>query len=246
MRARPLPARAVVLLLLLLLVSACRGAPEPAPTTPTPPPPDPAQPDPLALVIEDIQLAPMGNGEILTGTGDSVDTAAAEKAVGATAKALERFLNAQFVDEATRFGEGPARELLQPGVFDTLPPEQRAAMGVQYQPVTGVLPGRAAGTASVLFHGEKVYAVSIDYRVDVDLFYDAPEGGASESETAGNEPAEDGTGGGQASPRPLPLEHRGTVVFTAPSWTVESFEFHISAPDVPVPPPAPAPQASAT
>lgn len=242
MRARPLPARAVVLLLLLLLVSACRGAPEPTPTTP--PPPDPAQPDPVALVIEDIQLAPMGNGEILTGTGDAVDTAAAERAVEATASALERFLNAQFIDKATRFGEGPARALLQPGVFDTLPPEQRAAMGVQYQPVTGVLPGRATGTASVLFNGAEVYAVSIDYRVEAELFYDEPDDGASESEAAGDEPTEDGTADVEPSPRPQPLEQRGTVVFTAPSWTVESFEFHISAPDVPVPPPAPAPEAS--
>lgn len=244
MRARPLPARAVVLLLLLLLVSACRGAPEPTPTTP--PPPDPTQPDPLALAIEDIQLVPMGNGEILTGTGEAVDTDAAERAVEATASALERFLNAQFVDEGTRFSEGPARALLQPGVFDALPPEQRAAMGVQYQPVMGVLPGRATGTASVLFHGAEVYAVSIDYRVDVELFYDEPEGRATDSETASDDGTEEGTAGAEASPRPLPLEHRGIVVFTAPSWTVESFEFHISAPDVPVPPPAPAPEASAT
>lgn len=226
MRARPLPARAVVLLLLLLLGSACRGAPEPTPTTP--PPPDPTQPDPLALVIEDIQLAPMGNGEILTGTGDAVDPDAAERAVEATAAALERFLNAQFVGEATRFGEGPARALLQPGVFDTLPPEQRAAMGVQYQPVTGVLPGRATGTASVLFHGERVYAVSIDYRVKVDLFYPST-GTGSGSEATSTE---------DVVPRGLPLAHRGTVLFTAPSWTVESFEFHIEAPDVPVPAPA--------
>lgn len=237
MRARLVPARVVVPLLLLLLVSACRGAPEPTPTTP--PPPDPADPEPLSLVIEPVQLAPMGNGEILTGTASAVDEATAEQAVEATRAALERFLNAQFVDEGTRFGEAAARALLQPGVFDALPPEQRAAMGVQYQPVTGVLPQSATGTASVLFEQGRAYAVSIDYRVEVDLYFDTPDEGASESEGSASP-------GEQASPRSQPLVHRGTVLFTAPGWTVESFEFHIDSPDVPVPPPAPRPEATAS
>ncbi|HWH32128.1 MAG TPA: hypothetical protein VNU01_05595, partial [Egibacteraceae bacterium] len=135
----------------------------------------------------------------------------------------------QFVDPATRFTSGPARALLRDGVFDGLPPEQRAAMGVQYQPVAGVVPGAATGEATVLFEQGRAYAVSIDYRLELELHY--PRGPETATPAEQQEPVE----------LRQPLSHSGTVLFTAPSWAVESFEFRTKAPDVPVPPPAPSP-----
>lgn len=216
MRARTLPGRTVALLLLAVLVSACRGAgPAPAPAQ-TPPPPDPAEPEPVSLVVEHIEMAPMGNDEILTGQGATADAEVAEEAVRTTRRALERYLTDQFTSPRTRFTPEPARTLLRPGLFDTLTPEQRHALGHLTMPARGVITGPARGSATVLFDGEQVYAVALEYRASFRLvLWDDSE---------------------------APVTQHGSVVFTAPDWGVESFELTVDAP--PAPPPSPSPPAS--
>lgn len=217
MRARLLSTRAVVLLLLIVLVPACRGGAEPEPSAP--PPPDPANPEPFNLVIDDIQMAPMGNAEILVGAGGAVDAATAEHAVEATSAALERYLNGQFVDEATRFGADAARALLQPGTYDALLPQQHEALGTLPLPVSGVITGPARGKATVLFDNGAAYAVSIEYEARLRVQF-----------IAVGEPSE-------GAAQEHPVTQRGTVLFTAPSWAVESFELALDAPEPPPPPP---------
>lgn len=236
MRARLLSTRAVVLLLLIVLVSACRaGGGEPQPSTP--PPPDPANPEPVTLAIERTELASMDNAEILVGTVPSPDEATAKAAVEATRGALERYLNAQFVDPDTRFTPEPARALLQPGIFDMLPAEQKAALGAGHLTVEGVLPRRALGTATVLFESGRAYAVTIDYTLEIDVFLPVAEPTESEHGSPSEEPAV----------ARHPLTQKGTVLFTAPNWAVESFELRVEGTAVPspTPPPAPPPSESA-
>lgn len=209
MRARLLSKRAIAAWLLAVLATAgCQYANEPEPT---PPPPDPAHPAPFALAIEHIELAPMANDGMHTGNEAAVPRDAAEKAVEATRVALERYLDAQFVDAATRFGEAGARALLRPGLFDTLTPEQRHALGHLGLPVSGVVTGPATGKATVLFDGGAAYAVSVDYEARLTIHYRDTDLGQ-------------------------PVVQRGTVLFAAPSWGVESFTLTL---DVPPPPPPP-------
>jgi hypothetical protein len=219
MRARLLSKRATAAwLLVVLAVSGCQFAGDAAPLTPSPP--GPAHPAPFALAIEHIELAPMANEGMLTGSEADVPRAAAEQAVEATRAALERYLDAQFAAPATRFGEAGARALLRPGLFDTLTPEQRHALGHLDLPVTGVATGPATGRATVLFDRGAAYAVSIDYEVRLTVYF---------------APDDEGR----------PVVQHGTVLFVAPSWGVESFELTLDAPPPP-PPPPPSPSAGAT
>lgn len=207
MRARVLSTRATAAWLLVALATAgCQYANAPEPT---PSPPDPASPEPFSLVIEHIELAPMGNGGMFSGDEEGIPRATAEQAVDGTRRAVERYLDAQFADPRTRFSPQGARGLLRPGLFDTLTPEQRHALGHLDLPVSGVLTGPATGRATVLFDRGAAYAVSIDYEARFTLLY-APQGSRH------------------------PVTQRGTVLFTAPAWGVESFELTL---DVPPPPP---------
>jgi len=209
MRARLLSKRAIAAWVLVALATAgCQYANEPEPT---PPPPDPGNPAPFALTIEHIELAPMANGGMFTGNEAAVPRAAAEAAVEATRAALARYLDTQFVDAATRFGQAGARALLRPGLFDTLTPEQRHALGHLDLPVSGVVTGPATGEATVLFDGGAAYAVSVDYEAKLTIHY-------------------------RGTDRGHRVVQRGTVLFTAPTWGVESFALTL---DVPPPPPSP-------
>lgn len=201
-------------LLVALATAGCQTANAP---DPTPSPPDPASPAPFSVVIEHIELAPMGNGGMFSGDEEGIPRATAEQAVDGTRRALERYLDAQFADARTRFSPEGARALLRPGLFDTLTPEQRHALGHLDLPVTGVLTGPAKGRATVLFDRGAAYAVSIDYEARFTVLY-----------------ATDGPG--------HPVTQRGTVLFTAPAWGVDSFDLTL---DVPPPPPSEAADTSA-
>jgi hypothetical protein len=213
MRARLLSKRAIAAWLLVAVATAgCQYANEPQAT---PPPPDPAHPAPFSLTLEHIELAPMANDGMLTGNEAPVPRTGAEAAVEATRGALERYLNAQFVDPGSRFGDSAARALLRPGLFETLTPEQRHALGHLALPVSGVVTGPATGKATVLFDRGAAYAVSIDYEARLTLHF------------------------GDTDPGQQAVQ-RGTVVFTAPSWGVESFSLTLDVP----PPPPPSPSAA--
>jgi hypothetical protein len=226
MQSRQLPARALAVPLLVLALAGCdrgiadRARATPAPSTPSASPtPDPARPEPFSLVIEHIEMAPMGNGEILGVAGQPVRPEVAERAVRATREALERYLTAQFADPDTRFTPAPARALLPAGRFDALTPEHRQSLGHLELPAVGIVTGPARGTATVLFEGERVHAVAIEYTARATLvFWDDTEGA---------------------------ITQRGSVVFTSPHWAVDSFDLTLDAPPLPSRSPSPSPDASA-
>lgn len=215
MRARLLSKRATAAwLLVTFAISGCQFAGDAAPLTPSPP--DPAHPASFAVTIEHIELAPMANGGMLTGSEAEVPRKGAEQAVEATRAALARYLDAQFATPSTRFGEAGARALLRPGLFDTLTPEQRHALGHLDLPVAGVVTGPAIGRATVLFDDGAAYAVSIDYEARLTVHFAVGDAGH-------------------------PVVQRGTVLFTAPTWGVESFELTLEAPSAPPPSPSATP-----
>lgn len=229
MRARPLSKRAAVgILLIAFALTACRGGSETS-SDPTTPAPDPNNPAPFALEIDEIALSPMDNSEIVAGTLTEADEKTAHDAVESARVALERYLTAQFTNESTRFTAAPAQALLKPGLFDSLSDEERAVLGVRPLPVTGVLTGPARGTATVLFEEGRAYGVAIEFQARLKVFF-AP---TDRSEPDTSPSTDSGTDQGH------PIVQRGSVLFTSPSWGVESFELTL---DAPPPPPQPEPQ----
>jgi len=226
MRARPLSKRAAVgILLIAFALTACRGGDGSSSDSDTPAP-DPANPAPFTLEIDEIALSPMDNSEIVAGTLTEADEKTAHDAVESARVALERYLTAQFTDASTRFTAAPAQALLKPGLFDSLSEAERAVLGVRPLPVTGVLTGAARGTATVLFEEGRAYGVAIEFHARLKVFFAPTEASPNTSTDPSADPGHD-------------VVQRGSVLFTSPSWGVESFELTL---DAPPPPPHPEPQ----
>lgn len=87
------------------------------------------------------------------------------------ARALERYLNTQFVARKTRQSRGPMRALLSGEAQRQLTPRDRKALGLGGPRIAGGRSIAANATAVALYEGTQAYAVTLRYtaRMNVDL-----------------------------------------------------------------------------
>lgn len=166
----------------------------------------PDAPASFGVRVEHIQIEPMDNARILGAAGTSVDNEAVKRGVAGAREALAAFLNAQFVDEDTRFSAAPVDRLLSASARAAISAEHRAGLGDTAVSVDATKPGSATATAHVLVHGNSVHAVSLAYTALLEVT------GA------------DG-GDGQA-------KHTGTMTFlpTAEGWRAEAADVTLELP----------------
>lgn len=118
---------------------------------------------PFNLRVERIRVAGMDNAEILGTAAIPVRDEAASAAVRGAREVLATFLNAQFVDEGTRFSAGPIDALLTNRAKAILTEEDRAGLGHLNLAVEKTKRGPASATATVLVHGDAPHAVTLAY-----------------------------------------------------------------------------------
>jgi len=141
-------------------VAACQAAPEASPGASDR---GDGAGAPFDLTVEDIVIVGMDNAGILGVAGTPPSDAAAAAAVSAARDALGAFLNAQLVDEATRFSAAPVDQLLSARARATASENDRAGLGQVDLPVARTITGPASAVAEVLLHGEEVHAVTLSF-----------------------------------------------------------------------------------
>lgn len=124
---------------------------------------EPGAAAPFDLTVERITVVGMDNAEILGVAGTPPSNKAAELAVAAARGALATFLNAQLVDEGTRFSAAPVNALLSARARAVVSPEDRAGLGEVAVPVARTITGPASTVAQVLVNGEIAHAVTLNY-----------------------------------------------------------------------------------
>lgn len=135
------------------------------PPAPPPPPPPPAAP--FDLVVADIGIRSMDNAEILGVAETAVDEAVVREAVEAARGVLAAYLDAQFVDAATRFSATPLELLLGEEAAAGLDPDARRGLGDVRLPVGHTATGPASAVADVLVAGATVHAVTFTYQAEL-------------------------------------------------------------------------------
>lgn len=157
----------VAVLLCAATVSACTSADDDT-ARPGQPPSDsqvevagPAQP--FSLRVENIRLVGMDNAGLLGRAGTPVDNDAAETAVRGARDRLRAFLNAQLVDENSRFSAEPIDRLLTGAARALISADDRAALGELDLSVERTITGPAAASATALMHGGAPHAVTLAY-----------------------------------------------------------------------------------
>lgn len=166
---------------------------------------------PFNLDIHRIRLVNADNAEIRGAETTPADHAAAERAVEAARKKLETFLNAQFVDEETRFSEQPLGPLLTPRAKASLTEADRTGLGAIDTPVARTFTGSASAVAQVVLEGSNTHLVHLWYATTL------------------RAELEDGT--------TTPVDQRGSVTFlpTDEGWLGEAVEVDLSLPEAPEP-----------
>jgi hypothetical protein len=160
-----------------LLVAACSGG-EPAaqPTTEPPrtfePAPEPEpEPDPEAtpFAVELLGVKPLtsSNAAMVGKSTVPANSEVADRAAADVTKVLQRYLDAQFRDPASRLSAGPVEELLAPAALAGLDDAGRRALGDVDLPVTWTVTGPAKARARVLFAGDRVISVAVQYDAKV-------------------------------------------------------------------------------
>jgi hypothetical protein len=226
------PRRAVLALVpCALLLSACTGAPpdgdevadvdpptqepgrqQPSPT-PRPPPP------PFEVALTHIEMIPASNAEIVGAAAPPADHAQVELAADRARRVLQRFLDAQFLAEGTRFTTAALHDLLTPAAQTALTPADRRGLGALHLPVNRVATGPASARAQVVFDGAEVQFVTLDFEAELKI------------------------GFGERPPI-LPVHQRGqlTYVETDAGWRVAAADVRLDAPEQPPPPTPPGAQ----
>lgn len=129
--------------------------------TPTPTP----EPDPFAVRLAEredgLEIASTDNAAILSRPELEIDEEVAAQAAEIARAAFESFLNAQFVDPATRFGPEPIDALLTPAARAALTDEDRTALGQLGDEVARVVPGAAEVNPLVTMHGERPRSIAL-------------------------------------------------------------------------------------
>lgn len=147
-------------------LSACTssdGSSEGGGSSPENPAGEPGAAAPFDLTVERITVVGMDNAAILGVAGRPASNEAAELAVAAARRALATFLNAQLLDEGTRFSAAPVDGLLSARARAVVSPEDRAGLGQVAVPVTRAITGPASTVAQVLLDGETAHAVTLNY-----------------------------------------------------------------------------------
>lgn len=166
---------------------------------------------PFNLDIHRIRLVNADNAEIRGAGATPADHEAAKRAVEAARKRLETFLNAQFVDEETRFSSKPLDPLLTPRARETLTDADRAGLGAIDTPVARTFTGSASAVAQVVLEGSKTHLVHLWYATTL------------------RAELEDGT--------KTPVDQRGSVTFvpTGQGWRGQAVEVDLTLPEAPKP-----------
>lgn len=164
---------------------------------------------PFTLDVHRIRMVGASNAEILGTDASPPEPAAAEQAVEATRKTLENFLNAQFVDEATRFSEEPLQALLGPRARGSLTDADRAGLGVVDLPIEKTFTGPTSTVAQVVLEGSDVRLVHLFYVTKLSVEF--ADGARS------------------------PVDMRGSMTFmpTEEGWRAEAVEVDLDMPDAP-------------
>ncbi|WP_370327471.1 hypothetical protein [Euzebya sp.] len=197
--------RLLTALVLIALLGACTSDPvapppsEPAEASPSPggatrvatapptpsPPPTPLPAEPFATVLGDVTVVNTDNDAIYGRPVAPYDPDVAHAVVQEAVGRLDRFLNAQFADPATRLSAAGIGALIDPALLDE---PTRAALGeLGRDDVVTTRTGTSSATARLLVVGTAVDAVELGYTATFDLVLDDVEG---------------------------PVEHTGVVVFT--------------------------------
>lgn len=168
---------------------------------------------PFNLDVHRIRLVNADNAEIRGTEATPADHAAAEQAVEAARKKLETFLNAQFVEEETRFSDQPLGPLLTPRAEASLTAADRAGLGAVDTPVARTFTGSASAVAQVVLEGSNTHLVHLWYATTL------------------RAELEDGTR--------TPVDQRGSVTFlpTDEGWRGEAVEVDLTLPEAPEPTP---------
>lgn len=180
--------------------------PSPTPTvTPSPTPPPPPQPEPFTVEIRSIRAQTMGNGRIFN-RPDGKRTKAVGRTGRRAVRALERYLNAAFVDPTTRFTEDAFDGVFTPRAAETMRKRDRKALGVDLPPIVGGTTRKATARAIVLHRGGSVYAVTVKFRAAMDVLL--------------------------AGADPQRLQQRGSMVFirTANGWRADMADVQLRVP----------------
>ena len=150
------------------------AAPEPTATTPTPTPtpwpkPTPAPPRPIEVSVERLDTELLDNAALRGGQARPFEAPAVLAAAEGVRVALERYLNAQFVNPRTRFGPEPVEALVAGGPAAALPADQRRALGVLDVDVDNVRARPVAADVLVLVDGSDVLTAAASYTAEVTI-----------------------------------------------------------------------------
>lgn len=214
MRARKVLCVIAMALCALVAAGCTREVPEsgatPTPTpTHTPSPtssPTPPPTEPFELELTKTSVDSMDNGAMLGRQPVEPDEAAATDAAEQALEVLGSYLNAQFVDEATRFSGDPITALLTAEALDRLDEEGRLALGELKLSADRVETGSSTAKARVMVSGEDVRAVTVTFEADLTAI-----SGESES----------------------PISQHGSVIFspTDDGWRVSFIDVALDVPD---------------
>jgi hypothetical protein len=205
-------------LLCLLLLTGCGArVPEPTPTptpSPTPTPTEEAAEveagEPVVIDVDYVETQLLDNAVLRGEEQRQPSEGTIEDAVATATAALERFLQTQLVDPATRFGGDGIAALLGADVAEGLDAEQRRALGEVDLDVRRVDLEPVATRAIVLTDGDELLSVTLVYEADGILHL---------------------ADGGEAA-----IEQRGELLFPAPQdgdWRAEMLEMTLDVPREP-------------
>jgi hypothetical protein len=186
------------------------ASPRPAPPSPSPSP-HPA-PEPFEVVLEHIEMTSTSNAEIVGAGAPAPDHAQVELAVDRARRVLERYLDAQFLTEGTRFGAPAVHDLLTPAAQAALSDADRRGLGILPLPVDRVTSGPASARADVIFDGAEVQLVTLTFDAELKVGFDG------------------------RVPR-LPVRQAGSLVYvpTEAGWRVAAADVTLDTPAPPTP-----------
>jgi hypothetical protein len=157
---------------LVVTASCASGEPVAQPTTEPPqtfePAPEPEpEPDPEAtpfrVALLGVRALTSSNAAMYGRTTVPADEATADKAARDVTEVLQTYLDAQFRAPDTRLSAAPLEGLLTPRALSSLDEASRQALGEVDLPVTWTVTGPANALARVLFAGDKVISVAVQY-----------------------------------------------------------------------------------
>lgn len=183
--------------------------PPPSPTevasaTPSPKPRAP-RPEPFRVKLAKVEGQSLRSSNLF-GRGPDNRPKAAKKAAKKATGALQRYLNAAFVNEKSRFTAKPIKRLLTTKAFDQLPRRQRKALGLKGPAYDGARTRKARAVATVLHLGDRVHGVTLEYTASMKII-------------------RKGVG--------RPLHQTGTMVFVRgpQGWRADSIDVRLTLPD---------------